>query len=72
MPLNDGAPTSFHAHCPEPHPRRLLRWVYRHWQGGFYPADLPQKRWFERYAEEFDTVEINARMLKTTVRQTQS
>ena len=35
-------------------------WVYRHWKGGFYPADLPQKRWFERYAEDFDTVEINA------------
>jgi uncharacterized protein YecE (DUF72 family) len=26
----------------------------------FYPEGLPQKRWFERYAEEFDTVEINA------------
>ena len=35
-------------------------WVYRHWKGEFYPADLPQKRWFERYASEFDTVEINA------------
>lgn len=35
-------------------------WVYRHWKGGFYPADLPQKRWFERYAGIFDTVEINA------------
>ena len=35
-------------------------WVYRHWKGDFYPADLPQKRWFERYAEAFDTVEINA------------
>jgi uncharacterized protein YecE (DUF72 family) len=35
-------------------------WVYRHWKGGFYPTDLPQKRWFERYASEFDTVEINA------------
>ena len=35
-------------------------WVYRHWKGGFYPADLPQKRWFERYATDFDTVEINA------------
>ncbi len=35
-------------------------WVYRHWKGGFYPADLPQKRWFERYAQDFDTVEINA------------
>lgn len=35
-------------------------WVYRHWKGGFYPEGLPQKRWFERYSEEFDTVEINA------------
>lgn len=35
-------------------------WVYRHWKGSFYPADLPQKRWFERYAATFDTVEINA------------
>jgi uncharacterized protein YecE (DUF72 family) len=34
-------------------------WVYKHWRGIFYPEGLPQKRWFERYAEEFDTVEIN-------------
>lgn len=34
-------------------------WVYQHWRGLFYPADLPVKRWFEFYAEEFDTVEIN-------------
>jgi uncharacterized protein YecE (DUF72 family) len=34
-------------------------WVYKHWRGLFYPEGLPQKRWFERYAEEFDTVEIN-------------
>ena len=35
-------------------------WVYKHWRGLFYPEGLPQKRWFERYAEDFDTVEINA------------
>src|SRR3954452_550581 len=35
-------------------------WVYKHWRGLFYPESLPQKRWFERYAQEFDTVEINA------------
>jgi uncharacterized protein YecE (DUF72 family) len=35
-------------------------WVYRHWRGLFYPEGLAQKRWFERYSEEFDTVEINA------------
>ena len=34
-------------------------WVYRHWRGLFYPEGLPQKRWFERYSEDFDTVEIN-------------
>ena len=35
-------------------------WVYRHWKGDFYPAELPQKRWFAHYADAFDTVEINA------------
>jgi uncharacterized protein YecE (DUF72 family) len=34
-------------------------WVYKHWRGIFYPEGLPQKRWFEFYAAEFDTVEIN-------------
>ena len=35
-------------------------WVYRHWKGGFYPSDLPKKRWFNHYSAAFDTVEINA------------
>jgi uncharacterized protein YecE (DUF72 family) len=34
-------------------------WVYKHWRGILYPEGLPQRLWFERYAEEFDTVEIN-------------
>lgn len=34
-------------------------WAYKHWRGLFYPEGLPQKRWFDRYSEEFDTVEIN-------------
>jgi uncharacterized protein YecE (DUF72 family) len=34
-------------------------WLYRHWRGDFYPAELPQNRWLEHYAEQFDTVEIN-------------
>ncbi|HEX7709740.1 MAG TPA: DUF72 domain-containing protein [Sphingomonadaceae bacterium] len=34
-------------------------WVYQHWRGLFYPQDLAVKRWFEFYAQEFDTVEIN-------------
>ena len=34
-------------------------WQYRHWRGNFYPAELPQARWFAHYALHFDTVEIN-------------
>ena len=35
-------------------------WVYKHWRGILYPEGLPQRLWFHRYSEEFDTVEINA------------
>jgi uncharacterized protein YecE (DUF72 family) len=35
-------------------------WVYRDWRGPVYPADVPQRRWFEHYAARFDTVELNA------------
>ncbi len=34
-------------------------WYYNHWVGKFYPADLPKSKWFEYYAKQFDTVEIN-------------
>lgn len=34
-------------------------WIYRHWRGRFYPADLPVQAWFDHYAKYFDTVEIN-------------
>ena len=45
-------------------------WVYRHWKGDFYPADLPQKRWFEHYAQAFDTVEINASFYRVPLEST--
>lgn len=32
---------------------------YDHWRGSFYPANLPKRRWLERYVAAFDTVEIN-------------
>jgi uncharacterized protein YecE (DUF72 family) len=35
-------------------------WSYTDWRGRFYPEGLPQRCWFERYAEVFDTVEVNA------------
>lgn len=34
-------------------------WVYRHWQGLFYPANLSARHWLRHYAQYFDTVEIN-------------
>ena len=34
-------------------------WVYKDWRGLVYPAELPTREWFARYAEMFDTVEIN-------------
>lgn len=34
-------------------------WVYRHWQGVFYPPGLRQREWFAFYAGHFSTVEIN-------------
>ena len=32
---------------------------YDHWRGTFYPEGLERKAWFEYYAEQFDSVEIN-------------
>ena len=32
---------------------------YDHWKGVLYPDDLPRDRWLRRYAERFDTVELN-------------
>lgn len=34
-------------------------WHYAHWERLFYPPGLPRSKWFEHYAEHFDTVEIN-------------
>jgi uncharacterized protein YecE (DUF72 family) len=35
-------------------------WQYKDWRGRLYPEGLPQRRWLERYAEVFDTVEVNS------------
>ena len=34
-------------------------WHYEHWRGRFYPEGLPKTKWFEHYAQHFDTVEVN-------------
>lgn len=35
-------------------------WNYDAWRGGIYPKGLARRRWLERYAEVFDTVEVNS------------
>lgn len=35
-------------------------WAYAEWKPGFYPANLPRKRWLEHYAVVLGAVEINA------------
>ncbi len=35
-------------------------WQYRDWRGPMYPPGLPTTRWLARYAEVFDTVEVNS------------
>lgn len=35
-------------------------WHYPHWQGPYYPADLPAPAWLGHYARDFRTVEVNA------------
>jgi uncharacterized protein YecE (DUF72 family) len=34
-------------------------WQYKDWRGVLYPKGLAQARWLERYAEIFETVELN-------------
>ena len=45
-------------------------WVYADWRGDFYPAGLPQRRWLEHYATEFDTVEVNNAFYRLPKRET--
>ncbi|MBC7425630.1 MAG: DUF72 domain-containing protein [Bacteroidia bacterium] len=36
----------------------------RHWKGIFYPDKLPQRLWFDHYAENFNTLELNVTFYK--------
>lgn len=35
-------------------------WAYREWKPGFYPADVPQRRFLEHYSSQLTACEINA------------
>jgi uncharacterized protein YecE (DUF72 family) len=44
-----------------PHALRIgtSGWSYASWRGVLYERGIPQRRWLERYAQSFDTVELN-------------
>lgn len=44
-------------------------WSYKDWKGDLY-RDVPASRWLERYAETFDTVEVNATFYRLPKRET--
>jgi uncharacterized protein YecE (DUF72 family) len=43
-------------------------WSYEHWRGRLYPAEGSTDGWLERYAEVFDTVEVNATFYRLPTR----
>ena len=45
-------------------------WMYQHWRGLFYEPGLRTGAWLERYAEHFDTVEINSSFYRLPPRKT--
>ncbi|HSI92275.1 MAG TPA: DUF72 domain-containing protein [Jiangellaceae bacterium] len=45
-------------------------WQYAAWRGVLYPDGLPQRRWLERYAESFATVENNSAFYRLPSRET--
>ena len=52
--IRAGPPVTSHAYVG------CSGWYYRHWATGFYPPGLPSSRWFAHYANQFNTVELNA------------
>ena len=45
-------------------------WVYKHWRGRFYPQQAPAAKWFDFYAQRFDTVELNNSFYRQPSRKT--
>jgi uncharacterized protein YecE (DUF72 family) len=41
-------------------------WIYPHWRGPFYPADLPQSRWLSFLSSRLASVEINGTFYSLT------
>jgi uncharacterized protein YecE (DUF72 family) len=51
-PSKPSKATTYHVGCSG--------WFYWHWRDLFYPPGVPTRDWFDHYARNFDTVELNA------------
>ena len=45
-------------------------WTYDHWKGLFYPEELAKSHWFDYYATQFSSVEVNATFYRSFKDQT--
>ena len=45
-------------------------WQYRDWRGPLYPAGVPQRRWLEHYAAQYQSVENNNSFYRLPSRET--
>jgi uncharacterized protein YecE (DUF72 family) len=45
-------------------------WIYKHWRGTIFEPGFAQRRWLERMAEMFDTVEVNTSFYRIPARKT--
>src|SRR5688500_17402337 len=58
-------PSAVEVSPPDETPKLTARvgcsgWFYWHWRACFYPEGSPTSQWFEHYASQFNTVELNA------------
>jgi uncharacterized protein YecE (DUF72 family) len=45
-------------------------YAYRHWRGLLFPQKMPTSAWLRRYAEVFETLEVNATFYRLQTRET--
>lgn len=40
-------------------------WTYSNWRGRFYPQQVPRRQWFQYYASQFASKEVNGSFYRT-------
>jgi uncharacterized protein YecE (DUF72 family) len=68
--VNNQRPSTVSSTNPVPFFVGTSGWTYDHWKGRFYPDKLAKKAWFDYYASQFSSVEVNATFYRTFKDQT--